>query len=203
MATHSSILAWRIPWIGEPGRLQSTGSQRVGHDLATTHILQLKKENAGKNSNVHTMEYHSATERNVTGYNMLFLFSCQVASDSAILWTPAHHASLFPTIFWSLPKFMSIESVMTPNHLIPCHPLLLLFSIFPSIRVFSNESALCIRWPKYLLAVHGTLKSLLQHHSSKASILQHSAFFYGPDLTSIHGSWEDHSLDYMDLCRQK
>ena len=97
---------------------------------------------------------------------------------------------------------MSIESVMPSNHLILCHPLLLPPSIFPSIRVFSNESALCIRWPKYwsfsfnirpsneysglisfrmdwldLLADQGTLKSLLQHHSSKASILQHSAFF--------------------------
>ena len=97
---------------------------------------------------------------------------------------------------------MSIESVMPSNHLILCHPLLLLPSIFPSIRVFSNESALCIRWPNYwsfsfnispssehpglisfrmdwldLLAVQGTLKSLLQHHSSKASILQHSAYF--------------------------
>ena len=97
---------------------------------------------------------------------------------------------------------MSIESVMPPNHLILCHPLLLLPSIFPSIRVFSNESALPIRWPKYwsyrfnispsnehselisfrmdwlhLLEVQGTLKSLLQHHSSKASILQCSAFF--------------------------
>ena len=97
---------------------------------------------------------------------------------------------------------MSIESVMPSNHLILCHPLLLLPSIFPSIRLFSNESALCIRWPKYwsfsfnitpsneypgliffrvdwldFLAVQGTLKSLLQHHSSKASILQHSAFF--------------------------
>ena len=102
----------------------------------------------------------------------------------------------------SSPKPMSIESVMPPSHLILCHPLLLLPSIFPSIRVFSNESALCIRWPKYwsfslnisptserpglisfrmdwlyLLAVQGTLKSLLQHHSSKASILRHSAFF--------------------------
>ena len=100
------------------------------------------------------------------------------------------------------PKPMSIESVMPSNHLILCHPLLLLPSIFPSIRVFSNESALCIRWPNYwsfsfnisptnkhlgliffrmdwmdLLAVQGTLKSLLQHHSSKASILRHSAFF--------------------------
>ena len=97
---------------------------------------------------------------------------------------------------------MSIELLMTSNHFILCHPLLLLPSIFSSIRVFSNESALCIRWPKYwsfsfnispsnehiglisfrmdwldLLAVQGTLKSLLQHHSSKASIIQHSAFF--------------------------
>ena len=97
---------------------------------------------------------------------------------------------------------MPIESVMPSNHFILCHPLLLLPTIFPNIRVFSNESALCIRWPKYwsfsfnitpsnehpglisfrmdwldLLAVQGTLKSLLQHHSSKASILRHSAFF--------------------------
>ena len=102
----------------------------------------------------------------------------------------------------SLLKLMSIESVMPSNHLILCNPLLFLLSIFPSIRVFSNESVLCIRWPKYwsfsfsispsneysglislridwfdCLAVQGTLKSLLQHHSSKASILQHSAFF--------------------------
>ena len=102
----------------------------------------------------------------------------------------------------SPPKLMSIESVMPSNHLILCHPLLLLLSILPSIRVFSNESALHIRWPKYwsfsfnispsnehpglisfrmdwldLLEVQGTLKSLLQHHSSKASILQCSAFF--------------------------
>ena len=106
------------------------------------------------------------------------------------------------TYSWSPPKPMSIESVMPSNHLILCRPLLLLPSIFPSIRVFSNESALCIRWPKYwsfsfnisasnehpglisfrmdwldLLAVQRTLKSLLQHHSSKASILWHSAFF--------------------------
>ena len=103
---------------------------------------------------------------------------------------------------WMPPKPMSIESVMPSNHLILCRPLLLLPSIFPRIRVFSNESALCIRWPKYwsfsfnispsneylglisfmmdwldLLVVQGTIKSLLQHHTSKASILQHSAFF--------------------------
>ena len=103
---------------------------------------------------------------------------------------------------WSLLKLISIESVMPSNHLILCHPLLLPPSIFPTIRVFSSESVLRIRWPKYwsfsfsispsnkysglisfrmdwldLLAVQGTLKSLLQHHSSKASILWHSAFF--------------------------
>ena len=117
-------------------------------------------------------------------------------------WIAARQASLSITNSWSLPKLTSIESVMPSNHLILCHPLLLLPSIFPSIRVFSNESALHIRWPKYwsfsfsispsneyselisfrmdwfdLLAVQGTLQSLLHHHSSKASIRQHSAFF--------------------------
>ena len=116
--------------------------------------------------------------------------------------TAAHQASLSITNSWSLLKLMSIESVMPSNHLILCHPLLLPPSIFPSIRVFSNESVLRIRWPKYwsfsfsispsneysglisfrmdwldLLAVQGTLKSLLQHHSSKASILRLSVFF--------------------------
>ena len=120
----------------------------------------------------------------------------------ATAWTAAHQASLSITNFWSLLKPMSIESVMPSNHLILCCPLLLLPSIFPSIRVFSNESVLRTKWPKYwsfsfsmspfngysglisfgidlfdLLAVQETLKSLLQHHSSKASILQLSAFF--------------------------
>jgi len=117
-------------------------------------------------------------------------------------WTAAHQASLSITNSWSLLKLMSIESVMPSNHLILCRPLLLLPSIFPTIRVFSNESVLCIRWPKYwsfsfsislsnecsrlisfmidwldLFTVQGTLKSLLQQHSSKASILRLSAFF--------------------------
>ena len=115
-------------------------------------------------------------------------------------WTAACQASLSITNSWSLLKLMSIESVMPSNHLILCHPPLLLPFIFPSIRVFSKESVLHIRWPKYwsfsfsispsnvysglisfridwldLLAVQGTLKSLLQHCSSKASVLQHSA----------------------------
>ena len=120
----------------------------------------------------------------------------------AIHWTAARQASLSITNSWSPSKPMSIELVMPSNHLILCRPLLFLPSIFPGIRVFSHESALHIRWPKYwsfsfnisptnehpglisfrmdwldLLAVQGTLKSLLQHHSSKASILWRSAFF--------------------------
>ena len=136
---------------------------------------------------------------------MLLLFSHSVMSDSVVSdsvtqWTAARQASLSFTISLSLLKFMSTETVMPSNHLILCHPLLLLPSIIPSIRVFANESALHIRWPKYWsfsfsispsneyaglisfridwfdLAVQGTFKSLLQHHSSKASILWHSTF---------------------------
>ena len=117
-------------------------------------------------------------------------------------WTAAHQAFLSFTISQSLLKLMSIELMVPPNHLVLCHPCLLLSSILPTIRVFSNDLALCIRWPKYWsfgscicpsneysglislridcfdhLAVQRTLKSLLQHHSSKASILQHSASF--------------------------
>ena len=124
------------------------------------------------------------------------LWTCQ------LFWTVAHQASLFITNSWSLIKLKSIESVISSNHLILCHALLLLPSILPIIRAFSNESVLHIRWPKYwsfsfsispsneysglisfrinwfdLLAVQGTLRSLLQHHSSKASIRQCSAFF--------------------------
>ena len=136
-------------------------------------------------------------------------------------------ASLSFTISWSWLKLMSIESMLPSNHLILYHPLLLLPSVVLSIRVFSSESALHIRWPKYwsfslsispsneysglisfridlldLLAVQGTLKSLLQHHNSKASILQHSAFFILPTLTSIHDYWKNHNFDYTDLCQQ-
>ena len=125
--------------------------------------------------------------------------SCLTLCDP---WTATRQASLSITNSCSLLKLMSIESVMPSNHLILCYPLLLRSLIFPSISVFSNESALCIRWPKYwsfsfsispsnehsglisfrtdwlyLLVVQGTFKSLLQQHSSKASILQRSAFF--------------------------
>ena len=129
-------------------------------------------------------------------------------------WIAACQASLSITNSQSLPKLMSIKSVMPSNHLILCCPLLLPPPIFPSIRVFSNESVLHIRWSKDwsssfgispsneypglisfrmdwldLLAVQGTLKSLLQHHSSKASIL------HSPALTSIYDHWKNHSFD--------
>ena len=146
-------------------------------------------------------------------------FSHSVMSDSLRPHELQHARPPCPSPTLSSPKLISIESVMPSNHLILCRPLLSLPSIFPSIRVFSNESALLIRWPKYwsfsfnispfnehpglisfmmdlldLLAVQGTLKSLLQHHSSKASSLALS-FLYSPSLTSIHNHWKNHSLD--------
>ena len=133
--------------------------------------------------------------------------------------TAAQQAFLFITNSQTLLKLMLIKSVMPSNHLILCRPLLLPPSTFPSIRVFSNKSLLHIMWPKYwgfsfiispsdeysglisfrmdwldLLAEQGTLKSLLQHHSSKASVLRHSAFFI-VQLTSIHDYWKNHRFD--------
>ena len=164
--------------------------------------------------------------------------SCPTLRDP---WTAAHQASLSITNSQSLLRLMSIESVMPSNHLILCRPLLLAHSIFPSIRVFSNESVLHMRWPRYwsfsfnispsnehpglisfsmdwlaLLAVLGTLKSLLQHHRSKASILQHSAFFIIISKGFIHpmsqksAGWcsrtrgkfsRSHSLSNVLLCQ--
>ena len=182
-ATHWSILAWRIPWT-----VQSVGSQRVGHDWATFTSVQFIS---------------------VQLFSHVRLF--------AIPWTEAHQASLSITNSRSLLKLMSIELVMPSYHLFLCCPLLLLPSTFPSIRVYSNESVLHIRWPKYwnfssiispsseysglislrmdwldLFVVQGTLKGLLKHHSSKASILQRSDFFI---VQLSHDYWKNHSLD--------
>ena len=195
MATHSSILAWEIPWTEEPGELQSMGSQRVGHDLANKQQQQ---------------QFSSVTQASLT---------------LVTPWTAACQASWSITNSWSLPKLMSIESVIPSNHLILCHPLLLLPPIPLNIRVFSNESALCSRWSKYwsfsfnispsnehsgfisfqmdwldLLAVQGTLKNLLQHHSSKASMLQCSAFFI-VQLSRPHmTTGKTIALTKMDIC---
>ena len=141
-------------------------------------------------------------------------------------WTAARQASLSFTISRSLPKLMSIESAMPSSHLILCHSLFLLPSVFSSIRVFSNELPLCIRWTKYwsfsfsicpfneysglisfridwldLLAVQGTLKSspTPQFKSINSLVL---SLLYGPTLTSIYNYWKNQSLDYMYLCWQ-
>ena len=175
MAIHSSTLAWKIPWTEEAGRLQSIGSQRVGNDWVA------KLTFIGSMSSVQSL-------------SQVRLF--------ATPWTAAHQVSLSITNSQRLFKLMLIKLMMLPNNFVFCLHLCLLPLIFPSIGVFYNESVLPINWPKYrrfsfsigpsneysglisfsmdwldLLAVQGTLKSLVQHHSLKASILLHSAFF--------------------------
>ena len=170
MTTHFNILPWKIPWTGKSGGLQTLGSQK------SETLLRVQ-------AHMHVDIQFSSVR---------FLVNP---------WTTVHQASLSMTNFQSSPKALSIEWVMPSYYLILCHPLLLLPSIFPSISIFS-ESVLLIRWPKYwsfsfnispsnehlglisfrmnwldLLAVQGTLKSLLQHHSSNASIFWCSAFF--------------------------
>ena len=159
--------------------------------------------------------------------DITFSYTCEFSSVQALShvllsvtpWTAAHQSSPSITNFWSLLRLITIELVMPSNHFILCRPLLFPPSIFPSIRIFSNESVLHIRLPKYwnfnfsispsnkysglisfrmdwldLLAVQGTLKSLLQHHSSKASSSA-LTFLYCPTLTFIHDCWKNHSLD--------
>ena len=177
-------LTGQAPWevVGAPPQVRSDG---------LTHLFDSFVISFLKGSETRVIMYQDSS---VQSLSCVQLF--------ATPWTAAHQASLSITNSWSLLKLMSIESVMPSNHLILCGPLHLLPLIFPSIRVFSSESVLHIRWPKYwsssfsinpfneysglisfrmdwldLLAVQGTLKSLLQHHSSKASILQCSAFF--------------------------
>ena len=154
-------------------------------------------------------------------------FSSSVTSDS-LQPHELQHASLSITNFQSLLKLMCIESVMPSNHLNLCCPLLHAPSIFPKIRVFSNESVLCLKWPKYwsfcfsispsneylglisfridwfdLLSVQGTLKSLLQHRSSKVSILQCSAFFMVQSSHLYMTTGKNHSFDFTDLFCQR
>ena len=193
---------WFDPWVGKiPWRrawnpLQYSCLENLmdrGTWQAT--VYGVTKSQTQQKWHLHIASNHqeAANCRLVQSVNCVLFF--------ATPWTAAHQASLSITNSQSLLKLMSIESVMPSNHLNLCCPLLFLPSIFPSIRVFSNESVLCIRWPKYwsfsfsigpsneysglisfrgdwldLLAVQGALKSLLQHHSSKASVLQCSTF---------------------------
>ena len=160
--------------------------------------------------------------RNFNFFPLYSVFSVQLLSHVRLFATPwiaAHQASLSITNSRSPPKPKSVESMMPSNHLILCRPLLLLPSILPSIRIFSSQSVLHIRWPKYwsfsfninasneysrlisfrmdwldLLAVQGTLKSLLQHHRSRKSILWPQPSLC-PTLTSIHDYWKNHSFN--------
>ena len=190
MATHSSTLAWKIPWTEKPGRLQSMGSQRVRHDWATPfslftfHLYASEKEMAphsrvlawripgmGAHGGLLSMGSHRVGHDwsdlaaaalslilNMAVKGILLKPRADHVSSVQLLscvrlcvtpWTAARQASLFISNPWSLHKLMSIESVMPSNLLMFCCALLLLSSIFPSIRVFSNESVLYIRWPKY------------------------------------------------------
>ena len=167
---------------------------------------------------------------NILHWALVSLQSLSCVWLFATPWTIAHQASLSFTNSRSLLKLMSIELVMASNYLILCHSLLFLPSIFPSIRVFSTESILHIRWPKYwsfsfnispsneysglisfridwidLLGVQGTLKSLLQHHSLKAAILQHSAFFmvqFSHPYMTTGKTIAFKPKDYTELCWQ-
>ena len=170
--------------------------------------------------------WSGALKRMLLGLQKGMLFSRSVMSNSASPWTSACQASL-SFISQILLKLMSIESVRPSNHLALCCPLLLLPSIFPSIRIFSSESDLHIRWPKYWssasasvlpmnfqgwfpLGLTGLISSLskglwrifLQHHSSKASNFSALSLLYDPTLISIYDYWKSHSFDCMDLCQK-
>ena len=177
----------------------------------------MEKNKKIRNAKEEVTKDNAAKQRIIRDYSIQF--SSSVVSNSLrSLWIAAHQASI--TNSQSLLKLMAIELMKSSNHLMLCHPLLLLPSIFPSIRVFSNESVLPISLPKYwsfsfstspsnehsgliyfridwldLLAVQGTLKRLLQHRSSKESIVCCSAFFNNPTFTSIHEYWKNHSFD--------
>ena len=170
MAPHSSTLAWKIPWAEEPGRLQSRGSLRVGHDWATSLCTFMRWRRKWQPTPVF-LPGESQGQRNLVGCSLWGLTESDTTESTyqyqqpvtifssvqslsrvrlfEIPWTAACQASLSITNSRSLLKLMSIKLVMPSNHLILCVPLPLLPSIFPSIRVFSNESLLHIRWRKY------------------------------------------------------
>ena len=201
MTTHSIILAWRLPGTEEPSGLSSVGSHRVEHDWSDLAAA------AARSFLAQILEFWFTLAKIIL---IAFIIHCFSSVQSlsrvqlfATPWIAARQASLSLTNSRSSLKLTSIELVMPSSHLILCCPLLLLPPILPSIRVFSNESALHMRWPKYwsfsfsiipskehpglisfrmdwldLLAVQGTLKSVLQHHSSKASILRIHCLLY-------------------------
>ena len=198
----------------------SRSSQSKGEEFIKKLTFNIKID-IKKNTKWKRMEFFTKLKHQSVSDSVQLLSRAQLFVTP---WTAAHQAFLSITNSWSLLKLMSIMSVMPSNHLIFCCPLLPP-SIFPSTRIFSNESVLCIRWPKYwsfsfsnspsneysgltcfringwdLLAVQGTLKRLLQHHSSKTSIIRCSEFFIeteSPNMThtSKHDHWKNHSFD--------
>ena len=226
LATHSSNLAWKIPRKKEPGGLQSMRLQSQawlsnnhsvkavlkGRFIAIQIYLKKQERNQINNLTLHLKQLEKEEMKNprVSRRKFSSVQSLSRVRLFATPWIAARQASLSITNSRSLLKLMSIKSVMPSSHLILCHPILLLPPISPSIRVFSNESTLPMRWPMYwsfsfsispssehsglisvmmdwldFLAVQGTLKSPLQHHSSKALNFQHSVFF-----TVHHDHWK-------------
>ena len=220
MATHSSILAG-VPWTEESSRPQSIWGRK---ELDNTK--QITRARAHTHTHTHPVFYAVG----LCWLSILNIAACTsvVQSFSPVWhfttpWTVPHQAFLSFTISLSLLKLMSIELVIPSNHLILYHPLLLLPSIFISIRVFSSQSALHIRWPKYwsfsfsispsseysgLISFRISLQSKGLWRFFSKTIVQKYQFFgsqperSGPTLTFVHDSWENHSSYYMDLCRQ-
>ena len=209
------------------GKESAWQCRKYRFDLWVEKILWRRKQQPapvflpGKSHWQRSLVGYSPKRHRRVGYHLVTISSVQSLSRVWLLvtsWCAARQASLSISNSHSLFKLMSTELVMPSIHLTLYHPLLLLPLIFPSIRVFSNESVLLIRWPKYwsfsfsispsnehsglisfridcfdLLAIQGTLKSLLQHHSSKVSLTL--SFLYSPAVTSIHDYWKNHSFD--------
>ena len=226
-------LFYRTCWVAHMGKCGSTNDFALSTCTSCKikwNILETFEKSSTRGSILDRSQVWLLTESQKVSKSLTPSSHCQVLQFSSVQslsrvqlfatpWIAAHQASLSITNSRSSLRLTSIELVIPSSHLILCHPLLLLAPIFPSIRVFSSESTLHMRWPKYwsfsfsispsnehpglisfrmdwldLLAGQGTLKSLFQHHSSKASILRCSAFFT-VQLTSIHDHWKNHSLD--------
>ena len=223
MATYFSILAWRIPWTEEPGELHTVHGVAESDTTGQLTHFRFPLTFTFLWNTFHLFRvFHFPVTRPLSPTGLVQFSRSAIVSDPI----DCSQASQSITNSPSLLKLLSIKLVMLFNCLILCYPLLLLPSIFPSIRVFSNESVLHIRWPKYwsfsfrispsneysglisfridwldLLAVRGILKSLLQHHSLKASMLRHSSFLMVQLSHPYMTTGKKSNFNYTDLCR--
>ena len=213
---------WDYSSVTQDWNSQTTGSWKDGTLSYPWNSWNLRRLNNGNWPGYKSFPNHLSPGPDFSIFAVVQSLSCLWLFVT--LWAAAHQASLSFTISWSLLKLTFIKSGIPSNHLILCHPLLLLPSIFPSIRVFSNGSALCNWWPKYwrfsfssspfdeysglislridwfdLLAFQGTFKSLLQHHRSKSINSSALSLLYGTTLTSVHDYRNNYSFDYIDL----